>query len=51
MQENVQCFIDDIWKWQIVSPHKKIQGASGKALGRKVSNYLLQILKQKSITV
>ena len=30
------------------SPHKKSQGASGKALCRKVSHYLLQILKQIS---
>ena len=29
-------------------PHKKIRGASGKAPGRKVSNYLLLILKQLS---
>ena len=29
------------------SPHKQSQGASGKAPGRKVSNCLLQILKQK----
>ena len=28
------------------SPHKQSQGASGKAPGRKVSNCLLQILKQ-----
>ena len=32
------------------SPHQQIQGASGKALGHRVSNCLLQILKQKSIT-
>ena len=30
------------------SPHKQSQGASGKAPGRKVSNCLLQILKQIS---
>ena len=29
-------------------PHKQSQGASGKAPGRKVSNCLLQILKQIS---
>ena len=30
------------------NPHKQSQGASGKAPGRKVSNCLLQILKQMS---
>ena len=30
------------------SPHKQSRGASGKAPRRKVSNYLLQILKQIS---
>ena len=30
------------------NPQKQSQGASGKAPGRKVSNFLLQILKQMS---
>ena len=47
MQENVQCFIND-YEMTNNSPHKQSQGASGKAPGRKVSNCLLQILKQIS---
>ena len=44
---NIQCFIND-YEMTNNSPHKKRQGALGKASGRKVSHCLLQILKQMS---
>ena len=48
MQETYNALLM-IYEMTNSSPHKQSQGSLGKASGRKVSNCLLQILKQKSI--